>query len=205
MPDKVRPTPEMPPLRELNDAKTLRALAHPVRLALLEALLLEGELTATDAAELVGESPANCSFHLRQLAKYGFVEESGTGKGRQRPWRLKSLGNTISADTLDAPETSLAARGLTRLFTERALGRWRAWWDTQHAYPAEWRAAADASEAVAWLTVDELRSLNERLLELLLSHRELLTDPSMRPPGAVPVEILAFTFPLRQPEPDPGG
>ena len=54
----------------------MRALAHPVRLALLEVLADEGRLTATEAGERIGESPANASFHLRQLAKYGFVEEA---------------------------------------------------------------------------------------------------------------------------------
>ena len=68
-------------LRDVNDPKTLRALTHPVRLALLEALALEGPLTATAAGELIGESPTTCSFHFRQLAKYGFVEEAASGPG----------------------------------------------------------------------------------------------------------------------------
>jgi DNA-binding transcriptional ArsR family regulator len=71
-----------------DDAKTIRALAHPVRIALLEALVDAGTLTATEAGEHVGESPANASFHLRQLAKYGFVEEAEGGTGRRRPWQL---------------------------------------------------------------------------------------------------------------------
>ena len=74
-------------LREVSDARTFRALGHPVRLALLETLVIEGPLTATEAAEQIGESPTTCSFHLRQLARYGFVEEAGGGKGRARPWR----------------------------------------------------------------------------------------------------------------------
>ena len=63
-----------------NDARTLRALAHPVRVALIETLSVEGPLTATEAGERIGESPTTCSFHLRQLAKYGFVEEAGAGR-----------------------------------------------------------------------------------------------------------------------------
>ena len=73
--------------REITDPKAMRALAHPLRLTLLEQLGRAGTLTATQAAEIVGESPANCSFHLRTLAKYGFVEEAATGQGRERPWR----------------------------------------------------------------------------------------------------------------------
>src|SRR4051794_41920037 len=77
--------------REVTDPMAMRALAHPVRLALIEALADAGTLTATEAGERVGESPANASFHLRQLAKYGFVEEAGT-QGRRRPWEVKQLG-----------------------------------------------------------------------------------------------------------------
>ena len=73
--------------RQLTDPLAMRAMAHPVRLALMQALNDAGTLTATEAAERVGESPSNCSFHLRQLAKYGWVEEAPGGKGRQRPWR----------------------------------------------------------------------------------------------------------------------
>ena len=78
--------------REISDPRALRALTHPTRLALIEALGLHGPLTATEAAEHVGESPSSCSFHLRQLARYGFVEEAGGGTGRRRPWRMTTLG-----------------------------------------------------------------------------------------------------------------
>ena len=64
-------------LRQIDDARTLKALAHPVRVALIETLSVEGPMTATEAGERIGESPTTCSFHLRQLAKYGFVEEAG--------------------------------------------------------------------------------------------------------------------------------
>src|SRR6201989_59139 len=97
------------PPRELTDPKAMRALAHPVRLALLEALTDAGELTATEAGERVGESPANASFHLRQLAKYGFVEEAGGGTGRRRPWRIKQLGFRFS-DLQPDPEAARAGR-----------------------------------------------------------------------------------------------
>src|ERR1700686_3735301 len=83
-------------LRDVNDPKTLRALTHPVRLALLEALALEGPLTATAAGELIGESPTTCSFHFRQLAKYGFVEEADAGPGRNRPWKIINVGMRFS-------------------------------------------------------------------------------------------------------------
>ena len=66
---------------EVTDPRALRALAHPIRLALLEALADAGTLTATQAGEAIGEIPASASFHLRQLEKYGHVEEAGAGTG----------------------------------------------------------------------------------------------------------------------------
>ena len=73
--------------RALTDPRAIRALAHPVRIALLEALAREGPLTATEAAELLTDSPGNMSWHLQTLAKYGYVEEADGGVGRRRPWR----------------------------------------------------------------------------------------------------------------------
>src|SRR3984885_9676918 len=79
-------------LRKITDARTLRALAHPVRIALFEELALGGAMTATEIGERIGETATTCSFHLRQLAKYGFVEEAGGGAGRSRPWRAAAVG-----------------------------------------------------------------------------------------------------------------
>src|SRR5207247_1324602 len=79
-------------------ATELRALSHPTRLALLEALDLNGPLTATEAGELVGESPSSCSFHLRTLARYGYVEGAEGGRGRQRPWKTVPQMQEVRAD-----------------------------------------------------------------------------------------------------------
>ena len=64
------------PSREITDPKAMRALAHPVRLAILDAMRNEGELTATRAADLLNQSPGNMSWHLQTLAKYGFIVEA---------------------------------------------------------------------------------------------------------------------------------
>ena len=124
--------------REITDPKAMRAMAHPVRLALMEALNHYGQLTATEAAEIVGESPSNCSFHLRQLAKYGFVEEAEGGKGRQRPWRTVNVGIRLS-DVQEDPETALAAGTLARVVQDRWLARARAGMQQRQYLPDEWR------------------------------------------------------------------
>jgi DNA-binding transcriptional ArsR family regulator len=205
--DDTRPgqEPQLPELRQLDDARTLRALAHPVRIALVEALSIGGPMTATEVGEQIGESPTTCSFHLRQLAKYGFVEEAGGGKGRSRPWRMTSIGHTI-ASTHDDPETAIAASTLARLIRERQLDRYRAWRETQATYPREWRDAASDSEFVFYLTAQELDDLNQELLALLRPRvLERLTDPSQRPPGSVPVEMLIFSYPMELPPADGDG
>ena len=202
--DEPKPPAAPAPLegvRELTDARTLRALTHPVRIALIEALLLEGAMTATQVGERIGESPTTCSFHLRQLAKYGFVEEAGGGKGRSRPWRLTSVGMQ-SATAHDDPETEMAAGALVRMLRERQFARYRTWLETNRTFPREWRDAAGSSESIIYLTAGELEDLSQEVLALLLPRfRERLTDPARRPPDAVPVEILMLAYPIRLPPP----
>lgn len=69
-----------PPMRQLTDPTDLRALAHPVRMSILEQLIVFGPLTASELATRIDESPANCSWHLRKLAEHGFVEEAEIGR-----------------------------------------------------------------------------------------------------------------------------
>jgi len=191
--------------------RTLRALAHPVRIALLEALILTGPMTATEVGERIGESPTTCSFHLRQLAKYGFVEEAGGGKGRARPWRMTSIGFSIAVPD-DQPEAELAGTVVARMFRERQLDRYRTWLETKGSYPARWRSAALDGEYLFYLTVEELERLNDQLsAELYQRMHERLADPSKRPPGSLPVELLMFSYPIAvpdsgaQPDAQPGG
>src|SRR5215471_14677098 len=110
--------------RKLTDARAMRALAHPVRIALLEALIHAGTLTATQASELVGESPANCAFHLRTLAKYGYVVEAGGGKGRERPWRRAHTELHITTEQED-PGAAVAAQEFGQFWLETTLERAR--------------------------------------------------------------------------------
>ena len=201
-----KPQPEdtvsPPELRSVTDARTLRALAHPVRIALFEVLTESGPMTATEAGERIGESPTTCSFHLRQLAKYGFVEEAGGGKGRARPWRATTIGISLAADH-DDPEAQLASGVLLRLIRERALGRYQTWLENRSSSPRQWREAACESQHLFHLTAEELKQLNQELSALLMSRfHERLTDPSERPPGAVPVEMLVISYPVHLPPPD---
>ena len=110
--------------KELTDAKGMRALAHPVRLSLIDLFSYHETLTATQASDLLGESPANCAFHLRTLAKYGFVREAGGGRGRERPWTLVNRVVRINSRQAD-PQAALAADELSRVMLERWIERAR--------------------------------------------------------------------------------
>ena len=200
-PDSAATTPPEPP-RDISDARTLRALAHPVRIALLEILTVEGPMTATEAGERIGESPTTCSFHLRQLAKYNFVEEAGGGKGRARPWRLTSIHLQFSGH--DDPELEIASNALIRLFRDRQLDRYRTWLETRAMFPPPWRRAAGETDLLFYVTADELKALNDELLAFLLPRfQDRLTDPSRRPDGSVPVEMLVFSYPVTLPKQNP--
>jgi DNA-binding transcriptional ArsR family regulator len=189
-------------LRRVSDARTLRALAHPVRIALIEALSMEGPMTATEVGHRIGETPTTCSFHLRQLAKYHFVEEAGGGKGRARPWRMTSIGMSVTS-AADDPEAELATNALVHLFRERQLARHRTWLETRASYPPRWRQAAGDSEYIFYLTIEELEGLNQELLDFLLPRfRDRLVDPTQRPAASVPVEMLVFSYPMTLPPGD---
>ncbi len=194
-----RRVPALPDLPKVSDTRTLRALAHPVRIALIEELVFGGALTATELGARIGETPTTCSFHLRQLAKYGFVEEAGGGKGRARPWRLTTIGFSISAH--DDAESQIAADALLRLVRERQLARFERWLETKASYPSRWRAAAETSEYIFYLTIEELEQLGADLSDMLRPRfHERLAHPELRPAGAVPVEMLLFTYPIRHPD-----
>jgi predicted transcriptional regulator len=196
------PTPEpnttssLPEMRELTDPKTMRALTHPVRLALLESLAIEGPLTATEAGELIGESPTTCSFHFRQLAKYGFVEEAGIGPGRQRHWKAAHVWMNFTDVTEDA-EASVAAKSLERLVFERAMARVQSFFATKTSFSKEWQEASDSTEAIIFVTPEELNEFNAACLQLLARFQERIVDPTLRPSDSLPVEVLLFRHPIR--------
>ncbi len=181
--------------RTLTDPREMRALAHPVRLALLEALTREGPLTATEAAEIVGESPANCSFHLRTLAKYGFVEEAEGGTGRARPWRRIAGGQSFSVPQ-DDPVASVAAQALEDLTHERTMRRIREFRSHRDQFPEAWRDRSFSTYFLTYLTVDELQQVSDEMHAILMRYADRLPNHDQRPADAHPVELAIFGTPL---------
>lgn len=188
-PAAARPTPAWP-VREITDPRELRALAHPIRFALID-LLSEGPLTASQCAEQLGESPANCSYHLRQLARYGHVHPAEGGRGRERPWRVREEG--IRWDE-DSPAGRAAGRVLAETVDEFRFDSWRRYRSGVDAEPAEWRDAALSTDVLAWMTPDELREVTQRIYDIFGEYDQRDDDASARPDGARLVRFFAYAY-----------
>jgi DNA-binding transcriptional ArsR family regulator len=200
-PDNAEGTDSPLKRRVITDPRTIRALAHPVRLALLEALLREGELTATRAAELLDESPGNMSWHLQTLAKYGYVEEAGGGKGRSRPWRVSSDSNRFQTARED-PQSASAGDALESIFADRSYSRLREWWGRRASYSQAWRDSAFTVDSIGYLTAEEMAALGDEIAELLGRYRDRGRNKELRPVDAEPVKLVAFGHPI---PPSPSG
>jgi DNA-binding transcriptional ArsR family regulator len=206
-PEQVQPSPlAQLRLRRVTDARAMRAVSHPVRIAIIEELTMGGAMTATEVGERIGESPTTCSFHLRQLAKYGWVEEAGGGKGRARPWRMTSFGFETPS-THDDPDTDVAASTLHRLLRERQLARYETWIETRAAYPRRWRQAVSDSEYLLYLTPEELEQLNRDVQAAIVPwvREDRVSDPAKRPPDSLPIELMTLGYPIERPNAATGG
>ena len=183
----------------LTDPKALRAMAHPTRLELIGLLRRGGPLTATQAAEQIGESPASCSFHLRQLAKYGLVEEAGGGRGRQRPWRATAI-STEWPELGESEEARAAGTMLSRVVIERYFEKSSEWLERQPSEPREWAAASFFGDYLVHMTSAELQEIEAGIRDLLEPYLKRLEDPAPAPAGSRPVSLIALAFPLPERE-----
>ncbi|EME97490.1 winged helix-turn-helix domain-containing protein [Streptomyces mobaraensis] len=193
-----------------SPARAPRSLPdHPVRIALLNLLAESGTLTSTEAAARLGHSSGLCSFHLRQLARHGLIEEvPHQGGGRARPWRLRwgSPAPSVPAAPDTAPSdhaSSARSREIEREAPESfpALARdledesYRQWLTHRHQAPAEWQRD-DAFSAVLHLTPAEAAELTASVRRLFAAYRDRERDPAARPRDAVTVAVVNRLFPL---------
>ena len=163
----------------------MRALAHPTRLALLDHLHSVEHATATECSEFVDDSPSSCSYHLRALAKWGFVEETDGGRGRERPWRATTARIEFASD---GPEATVLRDELVGRQQQRVRDSLR----REHELPSRWRRAAQTSAATLELTAAELDELGGRFEELL---DELRARPHRRGTRRVVVSFGAVAEP----------
>jgi hypothetical protein len=195
-------------VKRITDPKALRALAHPIRLSLIGLLRTEGPLTATRAAELLGESSATCSFHLRQLAKYGMAEEAPGGQGRERPWQATTMSTDVP-DFPDDPELAAAGGMYRTVLAERYFEWLRRWLHSRPAEPGEWQRADVFGDRLLYLTADELADLGHKMREVFDEYVDRTAQPELRPPDSRLISVLQFAFPmighLGGPSMPPGG
>ncbi|MFB6437402.1 ArsR/SmtB family transcription factor [Streptomyces sp. NPDC056411] len=172
---------------------------HPVRIALLDLLAETGTLTSTEAAARLGHSSGLCSFHLRQLARYGLIEEAPHAGGRARPWRLR-WDSPQQSGPQQPEEFATLARGLED-------ESYRHWLAHQHQAPAEWQQDESFS-AVLHLTPAEMAELAASLRRLIARYRDRDHHPAAGPRDARAVAAVTRLFPLlaeqaRPPQPAP--
>ncbi|MER5278278.1 winged helix-turn-helix domain-containing protein [Streptomyces sp. NPDC002809] len=177
------------------DARSLRGLAHPLRLRLLSSLREFGPATASGLAERLGESSGATSYHLRQLASYGFVEDDPTlGKGRERWWRAVHAGASFDPEFLYDPDPEVrGAMGvvLHEVATMHAQ-ELNTWLGTMHEWPREWYEGSDLSDFKVRLTPELSRELADKVHELVNSYRGRVPEDTE---GSAVVRTQLHVFP----------
>ena len=173
----------------LNDPERIRAVTHPLRLQLLDLLGEHAELTATECSQYTGESVASCSFHLRMLEKYGFIERAEP-RGREKPWkRISTAGYSTTIDP-DIPGSLQASTELARVnFRHRAQGLWDAV-ERLGEEPVEWVEATRLMNSSIWATAEEAGALGDEIIALFARFEER-SDESRRPADARRVRVMA--------------
>ncbi len=180
----------------ITDPRVMRAMAHPARIEIMEHLASTGAVvTATEMAAMVGLSPSATSYHLRELAKYGLVEQAPSrGDARERVWRSTSSGWNLEGD-VEEPGVRDAEQALVDVYLSRDFARLRNWFARQHSEPKEWREASTIMGQMLLITADELRRVNEAVRDVLAPYqrRERMANA---PEDARPVAVHYATFPV---------
>ena len=181
----------------IRDPDVMRALAHPARLAILEHLTANGgEITATEAAELVGLSPSATSYHLRALAKVNMIKDAPSrGDGRERvytagPPRRIEFSSEVGGD----PAGRAAEESLLDAVLDRAEARVREWRARMRDEPQDWYDVAVINESIVMLTADELRTLIDGLIDQIRPLQR--TNREEVPEGSRAVSIQLRAIPL---------
>lgn len=149
---------------DISDPKAIRALAHPLRLDLMELLAAVGPATAAECGRALDVPQANCSFHLRQLAKYGFVQDAGPGTDRrERKWQVPPERPTLQV----ASGEVVVGRELERLVVERELQAVLDYGSRRDQESPQWRGKAGIVSALAVVSPEEAADLEATWLALL--------------------------------------
>ena len=181
----------------LQDPRDMRALAHPARMAIIDALASGDELTATECAALTGLTPSATAYHLKLLERYGLAEPApARSDGRERPWRATDRRRRFDLDS-STPAGAAAAATVALAHFDRSRAVGEQFMATQHEEPRQWQDAASLTSADLWLTVEEARKVTADLAAALEPYRaRALTD---RPDGSRRVRVMSLVVPHRKP------
>jgi DNA-binding transcriptional ArsR family regulator len=179
----------------VSDPQVMRALAHPARIEIIDYLNNTGAaVTATECADMVGLSPSATSYHLRELAKYGLVEQAPSrGDGRERVWQSAGSGLRIKGD-LAQPGAREAERALVDAYLTKDFQKTRDWAARKGDEPDDWREASVLMRMQLILTAEELIEVNKQVTAILDPYRQRVrrADP---PEGARRVLLHYSAFP----------
>lgn len=149
--------------RQVTDVRAMRALANPVRYRIFGHLMAVGPQTASQCADAVGATPSNCSYHLRELGRFGLVErvDDGSEDGRERPWRTGATGFSFqaAAEAQGDPAARAASRRLVHLGIDDEAALAHAATDEQELLPDEWQRASIMATYGLRIAPEELRAL----------------------------------------------
>jgi DNA-binding transcriptional ArsR family regulator len=188
--------PAKPATEVVLDAKGLRALAHPLRVELVNLLRRHGPSTATRLADLLGVNSGTASYHLRRLGAAGFVEEDAErGNARERWWRpVHQITRLNDVDLAERePEATLtylqAVSAGYNLRVQQTLSAF----DTM---PRDWRRALDLSSRSLRLTAEEAERLRGELTEVLDRYRrDTPEEADSAPEGAERLSLITLLLP----------
>jgi hypothetical protein len=145
------------PTDAITDPVRLRALAHPLRWRLIDYFKQVGTATVTQCAEATGETSASCWYHLRVLAKYGYLEQVVTTGGREKPWRQTNRGIALGVIEGDV-SSERAQEAAVEVFLQYEFTKLTERLRARSAEPTAWRQASAMETASLTLTAAELKA-----------------------------------------------
>ncbi|WP_225769017.1 transcriptional regulator [Inquilinus sp. Marseille-Q2685] len=179
----------------------LKALAHPVRLRMLGMLRVDGPATATQLAARLGLNSGATSYHLRQLAQYGFIEEKPGPSRRDRWWRASHELTSVLETDAEGAELD-AGVAFTQAALSLQVGQMQRAVEEYPELPAPWRKASTASDVTIPLTAEQAEALTRRLTDIMLeAMRDAPPLGEPLPPDMAPFTVMlrAFPYPGRLP------
>ncbi|MEB3042478.1 ArsR/SmtB family transcription factor [Rhizobium mulingense] len=183
--------------RVVPEPSALKALAHPVRLRMLGMLRIDGPATATQLAVRLGLNSGATSYHLRQLAQYGFIEDAPHASRRDRWWRASHELTSVPAS-----EAEGEALDLDIAFNQAALslqvGQMQQALEEYAELPAEWRRATATDDIIIPMTAEQAEAVTKRLTGIILEAMRAappLGEAASRNPGIVPFYVMLHAFP----------